>query len=93
MKHWLREYLGINDLVRNQQMLFDEHATLHHKSDRILKQVNAITPGLGRVIAKLDTQFGRADIDPTRKAESDKLAEETIKRLEAEAKAREPYNQ
>jgi hypothetical protein len=93
----IRQLERSNDAL-NRRLIFWEDilnkqlSTQEHVIGRILLQVNAITPGLGRVIAKLDTQFGRAEIDPARKAESDKLGEEVIKRLEAEAKARAPHN-
>lgn len=59
---------------------------------RVLVQVNTLTPGIGRIIAKLEPGFTVDEQDPARKAKSDRLAKETIRRLEAEAAAREPYN-
>lgn len=94
MKHWFREFLGINDLARNQQQLYSEHSHLHNKTDQLLKQMSALGSGLGRVIAKLDARFAEdeSNASPERKAESDRIGEEVIKRLEAEAAARAPHN-
>lgn len=95
----IRNWLGITDIVTNQQQLYMEHSILHTKMGNhqnqlraVSRQLDAIGPGLGRVIAKLDTTYAQSEFDPARKAESDKLAKETIKRLEAEAEARAPYN-
>lgn len=99
IKDWIRNWLGITDIVTNQQQLYTEHSILHTKMDNhknqlraVSRQLDTIGPGLGRVIAKLDAKYAESEFDPTRRAESDKLAEETIKRLEAEAAARAPYN-
>ncbi len=89
IKERIREWLGINDIRYDLAMLDN---ALARDVSGIKNSINTILPGLGRVISKLDTQYGRAEIDSVRKAESDKLTQETIKRLEAEAKAREPYN-
>lgn len=61
-------------------------------SARILASVSSLTPGIGRIIAKLEPKFSESEFTPERKAESDRLAEETIRRLAGEAAAREPYN-
>lgn len=94
MKNWLREYLGINEVLTALNRLeLEDIRDLHNRQINMQRTLGAIGPGLGRVIAKLDPQYGRSEFDPARKAESDKLAEETIKRLEAEAAARAPHNQ
>lgn len=100
MKRWLREFLGINDIARNQQQLYSDHAWLHNKVDavsarteRVLTQISAITPGLGRIIVKLDPHYATFDpFDPKTREESDKLANQALSNLDAEAAAREPHN-
>lgn len=90
--NWLRTILRIPHIQQDLQQLVIENQAIGTQLREIRKTLNTIGPGLGRVIAKLDPQYGRSEFDPARKAESDKLAEETIKRLEAEAAARAPYN-
>lgn len=85
----VKNWLGIPDLFRS---ISGHAARQQAQLDRIEKQLSAISPGLGRIIAKLDAKFAESEFTPERRAESDKLAEEVIRRLEAEAKAREPYN-
>jgi hypothetical protein len=93
MKEWIRNWLGITDIVNNQQMLFNEHAQLHNKVDKANKTLNAIGPGLGRVIAKLDANYAKDELDPDKRAESDRIGEEALRRLAGEAAARAPYNE
>lgn len=91
-KYWLREYLGIQDITSNQQQLYSDHASLHRKVEKVSAQISTIIPGLGRIIAKLDANYAKDELDPAKRAESDRISEEVIKRLEGEAKARAPYN-
>jgi hypothetical protein len=58
---------------------------------KVHKQISAITPGLARIIAKLDPQIGRNEMSPAMKAESDKLSEDVIRRLNAEQAVRDQY--
>jgi hypothetical protein len=92
LRMWLHQYLGITEIQEDQGMLHDELRSLERVQARVLGQVSSLTPGIGRIIAKLEPGWTVAENDPARKAESDRLADETIRRLEAEAKAREPYN-
>ena len=86
IKSTIREWLGITELL-------DDSKDQRQRMLRIEGQLHIITPGLSRIIAKLDAKYAESEHSPERKAESDKLADEVIARLEAEAKARAPYNQ
>lgn len=88
----IRNWLGIFDLGDRIGYLNNKLMTMQRDLDKANNTLKAIGPGLGRVIAKLDAKYAESEFSPARKAESDKLAKETIKRLEAEAKARAPYN-
>ncbi len=81
----IRNWLGITEILIQQD-------SLRMKADKAQSVLNAIGLGLGRVIAKLDAKFAESELSPERRAESDRIAEETIKCLYAEAAAREPYN-
>lgn len=80
---------GISADYATMQTQLDQ---MNNKLNRINTQVSSITPGLGRAIAKLDTQFARDPQSPAMQAESDRISAEAIRRLEAEAAARAPYN-
>lgn len=88
----IRDWLGITEILNCQHT---DRQLLMAQSERLGKvqtQISAITPGLGRIIAKLDPNFASPEIDPWRKAESDAIGEMVERRLRAEAAARAPYN-
>lgn len=86
----VKNWLGIPDLFRS----ISGHAQRQQMQlDAIEKRLNIILHGQGRVIAKIDAKYAESEFSPERRAESDKLADEVIVRLEAEAKARAPYNE
>lgn len=88
----IRSWLGITEIQEDQAMIHRELVAQGREQIKIGRQVSTITPGLGRVIAKLDAQFARDPQSPAMKAESDRISAEAIRRLEAEAAARAPYN-
>lgn len=88
----IRCWLGITDLHDRIGYLDNKLMHAQHCIDKTQTVVSTIAPGLGRVIAKLDAKYAEPELDPKRRAESDKLAEETLRRLHAEHLARAPYN-
>lgn len=88
----IQDWLGISEMLARQttdrQLIMDQSERL----GRVQTQLNTIVPGLGRVIAKLDAKYTESEFSAERKAESDRIGEEALRRLAAEAKAREPYN-
>lgn len=94
MKKWIREWLGIDQIYWNLSDMRENDLDRHKQLNRIEEQLRALGPGLGRVIAKLDAKFAQdeSNASPERKAESDRIGAEALKRLEAEAAARAPYN-
>lgn len=85
----IRTWLGIEQIINNQSAISGQLGQLQRGLQQVSGKVDAITPGLGRIIAKLDPLYGRPEIDPARKEESDALGEATIAKLKAEARARE----
>lgn len=87
MKHTIRKWLGLDAtdtillVMRNQQL--DIANDVH----TINRNVYIIHQALGRIIAKLDPMYAINEFDPQRKAASDKIGEEVIKRLKAEQDA------
>lgn len=91
MKRLIRHWLGIEDLASNQQMLCTELAHLHHKAGEILRKLDAAhdhavaaNRGMARLLAKLDPQFNRDELDPVRRAESDAINDQIMRRLISE---------
>jgi len=78
MRNWIRRWLGIEELRLN----------LFYVRKEIQKDYRVTQQALGRIVAKLDPDYNKSESDPSRKAESDRLGEEVIKRLEAEDWAR-----
>lgn len=88
MRKLLRNWLGYEDLEIKLSIIESKIAGLRNVLDKVDGRVGTLGSGLGRILAKLDPMFGSSEQDPKRKAESDKLGEEIIKKLEDEAKAR-----
>lgn len=92
MFSWLQHKLGISSLRTDMQFSHDvllaNIANLRNDVAKLQTQLGAIAPGLGRVIAKLDPMVAKSEFDPERIAESKRLGEEVIKRLEGEDLAR-----
>ena len=93
MKKWLQSILGIDQILWNLQDIRENRLSDRKLLNKLDSQLSVIAPGLGRVIAKLDAKYTESEFSAARKAESDKLGEEVLRRLEAEAAAREPYNE
>jgi len=91
LRERIREWLGITDLRAEVSMLDNSLMSLHSKTDRNTRTLGTITPGLGRIIAKLDPQVARDELSPAMRAESDRLADETIRRLQGEQAVRDHY--
>lgn len=83
----IREWLGINEALRqadtNRQLLLAMSERLGDVQ-RMKTDISIHNRALGRFIAKLDPLFASNEFSPERKAESDHIADEVIKRLVAE---------
>lgn len=93
LRNRIRQWLGITDLQATQNLTYnnikDQYHVFNNKLDKLSLQIGSITPGLGRIIAKLDPMYGRPEQDSARKAESDRLGDQVIERLKAEHLARQ----
>jgi hypothetical protein len=87
----IREWLGISVLRSEMAYINNKLDGIDARLGKVHKQISAITPGLARIIAKLDPQIGRNEMSPAMKAESDKLSEDVIRRLNAEQAVRDQY--
>jgi hypothetical protein len=88
MKRWIRRWLGIDEILDQLQAIRYEnrgqYGNIERRLEHIENRVTAITPGLARIIAKLDPMYGRSEFDPDRIAESNKLEKEILDKLWAE---------
>ena len=82
MKAWIRQWLGIEKNIEELKL------DLFYVRKEIQKDYRVTQQALGRIVAKLDPDYNKPESDPARKAESERLGEEVIKRLEAEDWAR-----
>lgn len=92
IREWLQRLLSIDTIHSHLLDIRENRLSDRKLLNRLSTQMDAIGPGLGRVIAKLDAKYAESEHSPERKAESDAIGEEVIRRLNAEAKARAPYN-
>lgn len=97
-KHWLREYLGINEIWRKQEnmnsialAISERLGDTQQNIKTISSKIGILNQGLGRVIAKLDANYARSEFDPAKQAESDAIGEEVLRRLAAEQAVRDQY--
>lgn len=89
----IRRWLGITEIQEDQSAIMDRLHNLNNELVRLQQSMKAIGHGLGRIIAKIDANYAKNEFDPAKRAESNKIGEEVLKRLNAEAKARAPYNE
>lgn len=88
MKKWIIQWLGLTEIDQQIDFIRTDLYKISQLQITTLNQIRTITPGMARIITKLDPQFARNELDPERKAESDKLGDEVIAKLIAEDKAR-----
>jgi|HubBroStandDraft_2_1064218.scaffolds.fasta_scaffold166512_2 hypothetical protein len=89
----IRKWLGIENVLVKLISISIEQQMLHTELRRVHMNIITHHDALGRIIAKLDPLYGVDEQDPARRAESDRISRQAMERLEAEAKARAPYNQ
>jgi hypothetical protein len=88
----IRDWLGLDTL---EMSVHEYNAQLSDLRRAIYKltTTNAVNNlAIGRIIAKKEHYFGVPEDDPKRKAASDKLGEQVIKRLEGEFLASRKHN-
>jgi hypothetical protein len=89
--YWLKNILGIADLQHSISDLEYKTDALRTQVRDALEEISSYKTkelALGRIIAKLDPNYGRHPTDDRRLiAESDAIGEEVIKRLRAEQRA------
>ena len=69
MKNWLRNYLGINEIMEDLRTVRYANDILSVTLKELFIHQRATSSGVSRIIAKLDPMYGKPEIDPTCKAE------------------------
>lgn len=87
MRNWLQEYLGINSILTHLLDIRENRLNDRKLLNKLEREIQIRDRMLGRIIAKLDPNYIGDEADPLRKAESDRLSDEVIKRLYAEHEA------
>ncbi len=88
MTNFIQRWLGIDVILAHLHDIRDnrleDNRRLNSELATIKSQVGASNSGMGRLIAKLDPHYAKDEQDPTRKAESDKIGDDVIKKLTSE---------
>ncbi len=88
----IRRYLGITEIQEDQSMILRAVTTnidsLRKRLGTTESVMRIYVSGIGRVIAVLDPNFGIPEDDPRRKADSDRMGNDIIKKLKAEDEIR-----
>lgn len=92
MKRWLRQYLGIDEIQEDQHMIARCLTEISVNQTSHLRQLKILYSGIGRIIAKVDPEYSRDELDPERKAESDKIGASVTNKLIGEHLARSNSN-
>lgn len=91
MKEWLRRLLGTEDI--DERLKAIEMQMHQYKGLISGMRLNSGTQNmaLGRIIAKLDPNYGIPEDDKARRSASDLLGQQVITKLEGEFKASNKY--
>jgi hypothetical protein len=81
MRKRIQRYLGIEELIEGLDVLSVQFRQLSSKLAAIHDRLSVTDRALGRIIAKLDPTFADSEFDPARKAESDRIGAEVMRKL------------
>lgn len=91
MKNLIRKWLGIDELQYKTSDIMQSQDRIELNQLNILKlkpQLEISLIGIGKIISKLEPTFIQDELDPVRKADSDRIGQEALDRLYAENFAR-----
>lgn len=92
MKKWIRQYLGLDNTQNYIYAIAQTVARIERANEQVLQlksSVDVTLTAVGKVISKFDPIYTQSELDPDRKAASDKLGQEVIDKLYAEDAARQ----
>jgi len=84
IQHWLGIDVILTHLHDMRRLRLDDNRNFENKLDTMHSHLAAANRGMGRLIAKLDPMYGQDEMDHKRKAASDELSDQVIKKLIAE---------
>ena len=91
IRNAIRRWLGLHDLDITIEGEFDAMRVRHIRQmaelEALALQIKINNVALARLVNKIDPLYAMPEDDPARRAESDRLAEETIRRLRGEVLA------
>lgn len=88
MKQAIRRWLGIEELHTKVDEYSKFIGLTNVNIGSIRNQLEVTNEALGRIIAKLDPMFAIPEDDPARRAESDRIGREAIRKMAAEVQVR-----
>lgn len=89
MNNWVRRWLGLEQDFATLARMIADNADKLKVIEKNINRTVVTSQAVGRLVARLDPNYAKTELDnPERKAESDRLGEEVIAKLEAEDRAR-----
>lgn len=92
IKEKIREWLGLDEIRQDIQGIANTQYNHKMISDAALKELRMLTPGLGRIIAKIDPAYVADPHSSSTKAASDEIGDLAIRRLKGEHEARNKWD-
>ena len=88
----IRQWLGIKDYTGHLNNLTYDIGALSRLLQDYRYSVEISMRLQARIIAKLDPNYSRDELDPVRRAESDAIAEQVITKMQAEFTAQRRFD-
>lgn len=88
----VRQWLGIDAAIShayNASMIADTNA---RELKALCSSISVHNLALARIITKLDPMYGKDELDPQRRADSNRIADEVLNRIRTENTAASKYN-
>ena len=81
MRQWLQRYLGITSVERRIDELNEQQQTLAASVRLSISNSKITNSAVARMIAALDPMYCKSELSPARKAKSDQIEDEILRRL------------
>jgi hypothetical protein len=92
MRLWVQKWLGIDAAISHAYDASMTADSINRELQRLRTDIRVQSCALGRIIAKVDPMYGKPEIDPERKRESDEIGVQVLRKLEAELEASSKFN-
>jgi hypothetical protein len=81
MFKWFQQRLDITATYDRIGHIDNHIIKLERKLDALHDRLSVTDRAIGRLVAKLDPTFAQSEFDPARKAESDRIGDEVMRKL------------